>query len=222
MKYISQLMTEYRGGFQRDNRFLCQIYVPSKMLSDIMTGNLLLEIVDVLFPNLGRRIDPNFSVPQVQNWLGRGLMCETARLPDRSFETSDLYHYGFTEQVPVSSAHSTFDVVFRMPLVGGDNALPRFFAYWQHYIQNSSKGLGSSFDFRFPSDYYGDIYLSMYDMKNNPTITYHFEKAYPGTIGTNEMSWDSENKLLTLPVSFNYATWKVVPYTPPPLITIEL
>lgn len=222
MKYLSQFMSEFRGGFQHNNRFLCQVFVPETMLREILTNNILLEIVDVLFPNIGRRLDTNFSVPQVQNWLGRGLVCESARLPDRGFNTIPVHQYGFTEEVPNKSTHSTFDCVFRMPLVGGDNIVPRFFSYWQHYIQNAGKGTESSFDFRFPNSYYGSIYLSLYDRQNNPTITYHFERVYPMTVSTNGVGWEAENQFMTLPVSFNYSTWKIIPYTPPPILTIEI
>lgn len=221
MKYLNDFLSEFKGGFQHANRFLCQIYVPQQMLVDISTNSVLMELVDVFFPKLGRRLDPTFSVPQMQSWLARGITCHTARLPDRDFEEMDLHLYGFTEKIAKGSGHSTFDVTFQCPLVTGDNALPRFFSYWQHYIQNGTNGPDSGYNFRFPNKYYGTIYLTTLDRKNNPTLTYQLDKVYPKTVSTTELGWETEG-FLKLPVSFNYSTWKILPYQPPPLIDIEI
>lgn len=213
MNNLQDFISTFKNGFQRPNRFLCQIIVQPRMIANIIADSAggdssIIGIVQ-------RALDTEtsvLSVPQVVKWLAQGFVCSQARLPDRGFGMVDQYMYGITEHFPVSTEYSSFDATFLMPYatnIDNDNALPRFFNYWQNQIQNNLRGPKSGFDFRFPSEYYGSILLTTYDRKNRGTLTYKFENVYPATVNSVPLSWGENDKFAELPVSFNFSYWTV-------------
>jgi len=222
MHNLNQFLREFRYGFQQSNRFTCHIYAPPTLLDAILTDNKLIQVVDVFFPNIGRRIDGTFSSTQVADWLRRGLLVSSTRLPDRSFEQTNLNIYGITERFPTHSEFTSLDVNLLMPLVSNDNAVPRFFYYWQNFIQNNYAGPESGLDFRFPSEYYATVYLTQWDREKHATVSYRFDKAYPAKVDTVQVDWNSENEMVQLPVSFTYSYWTMLPFEAPPLISVDI
>lgn len=160
-------------------------------------------------------IDAGIGVTNVVKWLYQGFLCDSARTPDRGFATTDLSIYGITEHVPYHAEFSSLDCVFLMPNttnILNDNGVPRWFNYWMNQIQNINAGPDSGLDFNFPSDYYATILLTLFDRKDNGTITYQFNKCYPVTVSSVPLSWESTDKFTKLPVSFNYSTWQMQPH----------
>jgi hypothetical protein len=216
MNHISDFMGTFRNGFQRGNRFVCQVLIPPQLVANIIAdsvapaGGGIFDVVDKVLA-LENSV---LAVPQVVKWLAQGYLVSDARLPDRGFGMVDLSMYGITEHFPVHAEYSSMDCTFLMPYatnVSNDNAVPRFFNYWQSQIQRNLNGPDSGFDFKFPGDYYGTILLTALDRKNKGTITYKFDRVYPKTVDTVQMSWADTDKFATLPVSFNFSYWTVLP-----------
>lgn len=199
-------MSTFQRGFQKNNRFVLQVFVPEGLLLDILLS----------LDNLGSNV--NLAVPNVTQWLARGLLCSSARLPSLAMETLSQTMYGMTEVFPYHAENTSLDCTFLMPLTPRDNIVPRFFNYWQNYIRRGKNGPTDGFDFRFPNSYYGTLYLSLFNDKNERTITYQFDNAYPVTVQSTEVAWDADGHA-QLPVSFAYSYWTIAPR---PLIDINL
>jgi hypothetical protein len=133
------------------------------------------NIIDVVVPTIGQRIDPNFSMPQVVQWLARGLVVDSATAPSRGLETTNLNMYGITEEVPYQTEYTDFSCSFLMPLNASDCPIPRFFDHWQNFIHNNAGGPSAGLDFRFPEEYYATMVLSFFDSSDHHSISYRFE-----------------------------------------------
>jgi hypothetical protein len=226
MPNLNQFISEFRDGFQQNNRFTAQVFVPSGLLdfarsTEGGSDNSIIQIIDLLFPNIGRRVDPTFSLNTTGAWLARGLVCDATRLPDKSFETAEQTMYGITENFPVHTTFTDLTCNFLLPLYSNDNAVPRFFNYWFNFIQNQSRGLESGMNFSFPDDYRGQLLLSTIDRKDHVTSTYYFDRVFPKTLQSVELSWDATNEVAKLPVDFTYSYWTLLPYQPPPIVEIN-
>ena len=214
---LNTFISNYKDGFQSSSKFTCQIFLPLQLLATIVTQSLIDNAIDFLIPTGDKDAKGILSAPIVATWLGRGLAVEAARLPSRAFETVDLSMYGLTERFPTHSEYTSLDCVFLMPFVGNDNGVPKFFNYWQNYIQNNQFGPQSGLNFQFPSTYYGTILLSLLDNKGEPSVTYQFDKVYPHRVESVGIQWDQSNEHARLPVSFHYSYWKIVPSVPLPI-----
>jgi hypothetical protein len=218
MNNISDFMGTFRSGFQRSARFVCQVLIPPTLIVNVikeatrnpaLSGNILGVVREVL--DIENSV---LAVPQVVKWLAQGYLVQDARLPDRGYGMVDLSMYGITEHFPFHTEYSALQCTFMMPYatnISNDNAVPRFFNYWQNVIQHNSRGPESGFDFGFPSDYYSTVLLTLLDRKNRGTITYKFDNAYPKSVDSAQLSWSDDNKFLTLPVNFNFSYWTVLP-----------
>lgn len=222
MKFLSTFLTQFKHGFQKSSRYKCQLFVPPALLQNIVTQSTIGTIINVFFPNVGQRIDPNFSMPTVVNWLAQGLLVEQTRLPTRALETTTNGLYGYTEKYPYHTEHTDLDCTFMMPLVESDCPIPRFFNYWQNFIQAQQNGPGDGMDFRFPSEYYGTLFLALYDHKTSPSLMYRFDNVYPEKVDSSNVSWESNNEYLKVNVQFAYSYWTIVPYTAPPIVEIDI
>lgn len=208
MPDLNKFLSEFKHGFQHSNRFVVQIFVQPTMVANI--------ILQQLGSGLGLgTIDAGVAVTNVVKWLYTGFLASTARLPSRGFGVIDLAMYGITEHFPYHAEFTTFDCTFMMPHttnILNDNGVPRWFNYWQNQIQNINDGPNSGLDFSFPSNYYATILLTLLDRKDRGTITYQFDKCYPVTVDSSQLSWEQENQFTQLPVSFQFSTWKQLPH----------
>lgn len=216
MHNINDFIGEFSRGFQRNNRYICQIFVRPEMLARIVldAGTTPLNIPGLpSLPNFGAP-DAVLTVPQIVTWLARGFLVQATKLPDRQFTPVDLAMYGFTESFPVHSQTGKLDCNFLVPHTAGivsDNGVLRFFNYWQNQIQNGLDGPGSGYDFRFPSHYYGSAVITLLDAKNQGTVSYQFDRIYPILVMPVQMSWSSAQEFIQLPVQFEYSYWKILP-----------
>src|SRR5689334_3204413 len=115
MKYLSEFLTEFRDGFQKSARFTCHLYLPTTVLQAVLNPSLITRIIDVVIPGIGSRIDENFAMPSVVNWLSRGLLCEATRTPTRVLQQFNQSMYGITEHFPVHTEYLQQDCTFLMP-----------------------------------------------------------------------------------------------------------
>ncbi len=206
MPDLNKFLSEFKHGFQQPNRFVVQIFVNPTMVANIIAESSLFGLQDAVL-----------AIPQTVKWLAEGMLAPVASMPDRGFENKvDLDMYGFTEQFPVHTTYSDLELELLMPhttnLPFVDNGVPRFFNFWQNQMQNGSAGPDSGYDFRFPVHYYSTIVLTLLDKKDNGTVSYQFDRAYPSTVGAVKLSWDAANEFTTLPVTFTYSYWNMLPH----------
>lgn len=222
MRYLSQFLADLRGGFQDNNRFDVQLYVPQGLLQSVITDSAAQQALNILLPTIGQRFDPTFSAAQVASWLARGIVCEAATIPSRSFECVDMAMYGFGEKFPYHSDFPAVDCTFLTPLAGTDNSVPRFFNYWLNYIHAAQAGVQDGMDFRFPADYYGTMLLTQYTRTEHPSITYKFERVYPKVVQSTPVAWATTDTHTKTSIQFNYSWYEILPYQPPPLIELDI
>jgi len=222
MRYLSTFLSEFRTGFQKGARFECQLYPNIGFLQALLSGSILETIIDIVAPPIGQQINPDFSLPNVVQWLARGLVISDAVLPSRGLETLSHGMYGISEEFPYSSEYTDLPCTFVMPLNASDCPMPRFFNYWQNYIHKNQNGPSDGLDFRFPEDYYGRMIVSTFDNRTNRSLTYQFEKVYPKTVNSTQVSWSQSHEYLAFTVNFAYSYWKILPFKPPPLIEVNV
>jgi hypothetical protein len=187
-----------------------------EFLQGLQSGSIFTDIIDILAPTIGQQIDPKFSMPNVVQWLASGLLISDAVLPSRALETTGLTMYGINEEFPTASEYTDLQCTFVMPLNASDCPIPRFFDYWQNYIHRNQGGPTAGLDFRFPADYYGSMVLSMFDNRDNPSLTYQFDRLYPKVVNSTQVSWGQSHEVLQFNVTFAYSYWKILPFVPPP------
>jgi hypothetical protein len=220
MPDLHLFMNEFAAGFQQTSRFLVQIFVQPEMITNILAD--LAPVVVVTGATFRTSTDTTSdALTAVNTWLQKGLLATTARLPDRGFATTELMLYGITEHIPYHAETSPLDITFQMPLTTTgsmfgrqgsgfhNNGVPRFFWQWQNQIQNMLLGPDSGFDFRFPSNYYATMFITLADRQNQETATYQFNKVYPATVASVPLSWE-DSSFAHLPVSFRYSTYQML------------
>lgn len=203
---LKEFLSSFQGGFQRTARFRCQIFVPAGLLDYVAASSGPFTAN----PDLAGRQ----SVAFVKEWLARGLLVESARLPSRGLETIDLTMYGISESFPYHSEYTELDCTFLMPIVRADNPVPKLFNYWQNYVHNAFHGPRDGLDFRFPNLYYGTILLHMFDTsesKDIPSVSYQFDNVYPKTVESVSVDWNSADEMAKQGVGFIYSYWRIVP-----------
>jgi hypothetical protein len=214
MNSLASLIGQFRRGMQQSNRYVCQVLIGPDMVANMIADSL--QGNGGIFGTIQRVLSVEnsvLSIPQVVKWLAQGYLVNNVRLPDRAFATTDMNQYGYTEHFPYASEYGSLQAHFLMPYalnISNDNAVPRFFSYWQNLIQRGQQGPDSGYDFRFPADYYATVLLTLLDRQNRGTITYKFDNVYPKTVQSAELSWASAD-WCTFPVEFVYSYWKVLP-----------
>lgn len=223
MRNLSQFIGEFSGGFQPSARHRAYFFLPPSLILDILKPNVNIDLSlqGLLGGNTGTdALEATTSLPMIMQWLLRGMLVSETRLPSRAFETVDLNMYGITETYPYHSEFNDLGCTFLQPLVAKDNGVPRFFNYWQNFIQRAHRGPDSGLDFRFPSDYYGNMLLVLYDRKNHPTIGYRIEKVYPKAVESVSVTWDNSD-FLKSSVTFQFSYWTVIERLSPENIALE-
>jgi hypothetical protein len=130
---------------------------------------------------------------------------------------TDLSMYGITEHFPYHAEFSPLECSFISPLMeghgahGADNPVPRLLSFWQNQIQKMTRGPEDGLDFTFPSNYYATVELTALDTQLRGSTTWRFEKVYPSSVGSVQMSWGQSDAFVTHPVTFTYSYWTMVP-----------
>lgn len=121
------LSTVNKSTLQRTTQFRCRI--PVNLIGT--TGELATQY------------------PEAADLLSRGLLCESTRLPSRSFETTSLGIFGYDEKFPTYTTFTDLDCTFYTPLIRrsdtgpGSNDVLKLFSAWQNMVHQLSP-LGSA------------------------------------------------------------------------------
>lgn len=186
---INLFRNQFPEGFQPNNRFSFHLNFGDKGLD-------------------GRLQD---AIPvggqQAVNALREGMVCDTTRLPDRSFDVVQMTQYTITEQFPYKSDFTKLDCTFLLPLWRGRNAIAETFYTWQNIIHDSIGGYYSTRDFEWPENYYATARLYTYDRQNKTTGCYVFERLYPLAVESVPVTWSDNSEMARLSVTFAFSTW---------------
>ena len=215
MNNLNDFLSNFSREFQRADRFVCQIIVTPTMVANIILDSLSNDGSALGLIQAGLALENSaLAVPQVVKWLAQGYLVSDVRLPDRGFTQAELSMYGITEKFPVHTGYTPLKCTMMMPYaanIENDCAIPRFMSYWQNQVQHATNGPTSGFDFQFPANYYATILLTLLDKQNNGTLTYQFTNAYPSTIDSVAMSWNTPNQFTELGVEFTFSYFTILP-----------
>lgn len=147
------------------------------------------------------------------------LLCESVEIPGKSFITADAKIYGPTFKIPYQTQFQEITCTF---LCTGAMSERDFFERWMDSISNTSGsllGTYKTFNYKFPSTYYGNIVIRTYkdvnrpdDLSKNEYSDYEIEirEAFPISMAAQSLNW-SDDGFLRLSVQFAYRYYQSVP-----------
>lgn len=156
---------------------------------------------DVARPN---RFDVSVPVPiGLIPYLGTtrrlNLRCESAELPGRTIQTTEMKIYGIQEKFPYMTSYSDISLTF---IVGDDMREKKFFDAWLNWINPSY-----SYDVKYKSDYAVIIRVNQYGVGGNGTYSVDLLDAYPVAVNPLQLDWSSDG-YHKLTVTFAYTNWR--------------
>ena len=143
--------------------------------------------------------------------------CKSVDLPSMNITTTDHNPQGFgmTERRPTGFSKSALPATFMMD---SGFKVKRFFHRWIQETVNydTSAGILSEvngqlpYEIAYKNDYVGTMEISCFS-QNNPDryYTYILSDVHPIDVGEIGLSWESNDEIMTLPVSFSYTGLKV-------------
>ena len=166
----------------------------------------------------------NFGLPSVlagsyDNQRTRNLFyyAETADIPAVGFETHDVRRYGYgpIESFAVSPTVQPISISF---IVDGRGENRKFFNNWMNSIVNfhAPNGMVSQsnpltgfkpYQVTYKKDYVIDLSITVYNESSDKILIYTFRDAFPLSVSGHGLSWDTQNQLMKVTVTFSYTDW---------------
>lgn len=140
------------------------------------------------------------------------ILCDSVNLPTLSFVTEEIRHkgYGLMEKRPV---HTNFEDISATLIMDGEGHVFRLFEEWQLLINNftgergdSSHGVPNEM-YNYPADYWGTVEIYLYDITTKVYHMYTLHKAYPVSVGSQQLSWEANDSIMKMAVGFNYRSF---------------
>lgn len=160
---------------------------------------------------------------------------QEVKVPGVNMDTYDHRRYGVGPRQKTVTNVNFSDVGITF-LETSENEVFKFFYDWTNYIFDYS-GIGgarlgqvnypASFTAQYREDYSTDIEIHVYNAagttktENMPTVEdsevkpvtiIHMFEAYPTSIGDSSLSWDNNNSLYKVNVSFTFTSWRIDNY----------
>lgn len=145
------------------------------------------------------------------------LRCRSVNFPGVTLMTKDdIIRYGYGP-VDKTVHNALFGDITCNFIVDGKGLLQDYFNKWQMSIVNydSSDTMdtvthsASPYEVSYKDDYVTKITISQFDEKNNITATCIAQKAFPVAVGDLLFSWDANDEIIMLPVTFSYRDFKM-------------
>lgn len=143
--------------------------------------------------------------------------CESANIPGVSLNVNEVrrYGYGTIEKKPYASLNNDINMSF---LGDAKGAIWTYFQQWLRLIVNYDMRRGitaetgmmpgqSPFLMSYKDDYAVDIYLYVFDDRNNEIFRIVLRDAYPIFVGDVQLNWGDTNSLMRIPVTFTVYDW---------------
>jgi len=141
--------------------------------------------------------------------------CETVNMPGLNLIPVEMQRQGFglfDRRVGSAIQSGTIDCTF---MVDGQGDIMSFFQNWMNSIVNidtskanavgANGGVFGTIAYR--DTYICDIKITMYDQRANKMITWTGRECWPFVLGDLTLSWNDNDNLARLNVSFQYRSW---------------
>lgn len=135
-------------------------------------------------------------------------------MPARNLESIDRRYAGPMRNVPVGHTYTTLQIQF---IEGADRKTRDTLDKWQSSIMDSQDGWSVPYYNEVVAEY---IELRLFNRnagnsgKGNPAAkpaaVYRFYEAYPITIGASQLSWNSKNQIISVPVEMAFHRWEAI------------
>jgi hypothetical protein len=162
----------------------------------------------------------------VGGFLGTGrtrqlsLRCQTANFPGVQLMTKDdvlRYGHGPVDKTVHNALFGDITCVF---VVDGKGLIQDFFYKWQKAIVNfdSSDSMTSQtngatpYEVTYKDDYTTLLTIDQLNEKNQRVVTCIAQKAFPVSVGDMFFSWEANDQVQLLPVTFSYRDHKLINY----------
>lgn len=147
------------------------------------------------------------------------LACNEASLPGSSFATHELNsdYTGVTERhVYRRNYDGNIDLTFYVVAdIQSPYSVIRLFESWMRYIgnestegDNSTRNRNHFYAAKYPDDYYGTLRVNKFERNYKTNLTYEFIGAYPTSIASMPLSYESPN-VLKCSVTFSYIRYNI-------------
>ena len=83
-----------------------------------------------------------------------------------------------------------------------------FFEEWQQLAFNDS-----TWDLGYYDDYVGEIHIFILNKQNERKFGIKLIEAFPKTIGGTELAMETQNAIITLPITFAFHYWETLDIT---------
>lgn len=139
-------------------------------------------------------------------------MCDQATLPGVSWSTQDVRHTGYGNFVK-RPTNATFTDVQLSFFVDSNSNVMEYFHRWMSNINNfdrSNPGERNGiplYQFNYPDEYTSVVEITTFDDENFPVTTIKLNDAFPVAVADQQLSWENQNTLLRMSVTFAYDSW---------------
>lgn len=131
-------------------------------------------------------------------------------LPGFNLGTDDVRYKGFglAEKRPIQTS---FEDVSLTILADSRGEIHNTLHDWFELVSPTNEEEFGSDDveyYNYPMEYYGGLEIYVYDITGQQHTTYTFIQPFPVQLGSIQMSWDSQDNLLMIPVSFAFRSYR--------------
>lgn len=131
--------------------------------------------------------------------------CQSVDMPGASAETTVRFTNGPVRQIPIGVTFQTLNVEL---IEDQTYAIRQFFDNWLKAIH--AGGQNSQNAYRIP--FYNDICvdkmtLTVYDDESKKARVYTFHEVYPSAINPSQMSWQTNDQNVIIPIEFTFHRW---------------
>lgn len=146
---------------------------------------------------------------------GDNIMSETplrinsVNLPGITLATDEIRHKGFGvgEKRPVSTSYDDISITI---IADGGGRIAKTMNDWMELIFPTNIEISGAENieyFEYPVNYFGGLGIDIYDITGEIHTSYNFINPFPIAVGAVQMSWETTDQLLLLPVTFAYRTY---------------
>lgn len=207
-----------KGGPAKTNRFQVILPIPSYVSSFIESSlfqkllnfptsfnDITQDVTNIISGD--RTSSEKYGSPEITRYLA--LQCESAELPGKTLQTSDVKIYGPTFKVPYQTQYQEITLNF---ICTNEFFERKLFERWMEAIMPTDtnnlrfpKGSGSSIN----SGYYTEMKIIQYDDFVKQVFAVNVIDAFPIGMASQQLSWSDDN-FHRLSVQFAYQKYKPV------------
>lgn len=202
-----------KGGPAKTNRFQVILPIPLYVSSFIESSffQKLLNFPTTFITDITQDItnitsdNKNYGSPEVTRYLA--LQCESAELPGKTLQTTDVKIYGPTFKVPYQTQYQEMTLNF---ICTNEFFERKLFERWMESIMPTDTN-----NMRFPkgvsasSGYYTEMKVIQYDDFVKQVFAVNLIDAFPIGMSSQQLSWSDDN-FHRLSVQFAYQKYKPV------------